>query len=70
MLFENPARAAIQLRALTEFIEKEPEERCMHLTFYFCTVMVIMFFLEAMTSPRAASSGIIAPRVPRGFSGM
>ena len=28
--------------------------------FYFSTVMVIMFFLEAMTSPRAASSGIIA----------
>jgi hypothetical protein len=32
--------------------------------------MVIMFFLVAMTSPRAASSGITAPRVLRGFSGM
>ena len=30
--------------------------------------MVIFFFLEAMTSPRAASSGITAPRVPRGSS--
>jgi len=31
---------------------------------------VIMFFLEAMTSPRAAGSGITAPGVPRGFSGV
>ena len=38
------------------------------LMFYFFTVVVIMFFLEAMTSPRAASSGITAPRVPRGSS--
>jgi len=48
-------------------VERILSRDCM---FYFSTVMVIMFFLEAMTSPRAASSGITAPRVPSGFSGM